>query len=824
MLLNYRGRSVSALVLSLFLAAVCLTLDAQTEPGSIFGPQPMVASQAEPAVENSLAGLAVKADALKEDFAALTEKIAAIKDLKKSSEDVVIVKTRLGELKKRLTDTKSTGNYGFEHVSQLRSDARTALEAVGRELKLAGDKLELAGSMRQNWRARESGWAESRTALPAGVSASVKSIFKDSEAMIRQALKNMENMETPLVEFQQQVLELQRDAQSLAVELDKMMTEMRKDLFRKSRPAMFTPTFFRQFNAAAWEEFWLGLASLELPQSDFYSTYGWIFVLQLIIFIAAMYFFKTVKNRKLEQLKLDFVLQRYVSVSLLLGILLPLPLFEDKPRLVSLVFAGIVAICAARLVAGVIERPWRRRLIYMIVALYLLVQFFNFIALPLVMMRTFVAVVGLAGALFCRWRAHANKDDSTAFLFVSGVKVGGATMLLVFLTQAAGYVAMSNHLLDILIKTVFLGLIAWMINLVTHGAIEMLFESEIVRKNKIINKHYRLFIKRSELIVDIIVVFMAVSHMLSIWGLFDNATHAAAAIFALGISFQGLKITIGLLVSAVIAFYLALFASWMIQTILDEEVYPRKKVDRGVGISINRLIQYAFVVVGISMAFSTLGIGMQNLTVIIGALGVGIGFGLQNIVNNFASGLILLFERSIKVGDVVQVNGEWGQIKNLGLRATVVETFDRSEMIVPNSDLVASTVTNWTLTDRQVRLIVQIGVAHGSDVDLVTRILTQIAQDNPFIMKFPAPSVMFVNFGTNSLDFELRCWVADIDNRLSIKNEINREIDRLFREHNIEIPFSQHDLHIRSIDVPAKAALSEVKNSETVLPASTTGS
>jgi len=312
--------------------------------------------------------------------------------------------------------------------------------------------------------------------------------------------------------------------------------------------------------------------------------------------------------------------------------------------------------------------------------------------------------------------------------------------------------------------------------------------------------------------------------MLSIWGLFDNATHAAAAIFALGISFQGLKITIGLLVSAVIAFYLALFASWMIQTILDEEVYPRKKVDRGVGISINRLIQYAFVVVGISMAFSTLGIGMQNLTVIIGALGVGIGFGLQNIVNNFASGLILLFERSIKVGDVVQVNGEWGQIKNLGLRATVVETFDRSEMIVPNSDLVASTVTNWTLTDRQVRLIVQIGVAHGSDVDLVTRILTQIAQDNPFIMKFPAPSVMFVNFGTNSLDFELRCWVADIDNRLSIKNEINREIDRLFREHNIEIPFSQHDLHIRSIDVPAKAALSEVKNSETVLPASTTGS
>jgi small-conductance mechanosensitive channel len=155
----------------------------------------------------------------------------------------------------------------------------------------------------------------------------------------------------------------------------------------------------------------------------------------------------------------------------------------------------------------------------------------------------------------------------------------------------------------------------------------------------------------------------------------------------------------------------------------------------------------------------------------------------------------------------VQIKGEWGTIKNLGLRATVVETFDRSEMIVPNSDLVSITVTNWTLSDRQTRVIVQIGVAYGSDVQKVTQILLRIAQDNPFIMKFPAPVVYFMNFGASSLDFELRAWVADIDIRMKIKNEIHYEIDRLFRENNIEIPFSQHDLHIRTIDEPARAAL-----------------
>ncbi|OGK08319.1 MAG: hypothetical protein A2W80_18000 [Candidatus Riflebacteria bacterium GWC2_50_8] len=809
---KWQCRSFSALILTILLAVIALPLMSQTDSGQLMGPQPLVASQAEQPVDKSLASIVMKADSLKEDFAALAQKIAEIKGLTKANVALNLVKSRMSELKIRLKEIKGSGAYGFEQVSQLRTDARLLLEASSRELRLASEKLESAGAIKQSWKAKETAWADSKNAVSGEVSESMAPIFREAGKIISQALKDMDGIETPLVGFQQQILELQREAQGFNAELDKLMVEMRKDMFRKSRPAMFTPTFFRQLNTSVWEEFWMGFATLELPPAEFYSTYGWIFVLQLIIFAVAIYFFKTLKNRKIEQLKLDFILQRYVSASILLGVLLPMPLFEDKPRLVSLVLVGIIAVSAARLVAGVIERPWRRRLIYMIVALYLLVQFFNFISLPMTLMRTFIAVVGIAGAAFCRWRARINQDDSTSVLYTTGVKIGGATMMLVFLTQVAGYVALSSHLLDIMMKTVFLGLIAWMIDLVARGALEMIFDNELIRKNKIIDKHHKLFIKRGNFIVDILVVFMAIANMLSVWGFFESASHAAAAILALGISLQGLRITLSLLVSATVALYLALFVSWLIQSILNEEVYPRKKVERGVGISINRLIQYAFVLVGVAMAFSTLGIGMQNLTVIIGAFGIGIGFGLQNIVNNFASGLILLFERSIKVGDVVQVNGEWGQIKNLGLRATVVETFDRSELIVPNSDLVATTVTNWTLTDRQVRLVASVGVAYGSDIDLITQLLSQVAQDNPFIMKFPTPLVLFTNFGASSLDFELRCWVADIDNRIRIKDEINREIDRLFRENNIEIPFSQHDLHIRTMDQPFKNALTEIQS------------
>lgn len=811
MLFKNRCIPFTAIICSLFLLTQILPIFAQSEP-SLPNSQVSVATQTETPVDTSLSSVVVHADALKEAAAGLPEKISSIKDLKKGDQAVEAFKQKLATFKQKLEEIKKSGAYGFEQISFLRAEVRKFFEEITELSAQATGKLEEAGSLKQIWKSNETTWAERKNALTAEAGSSLANIFKDAEKIIRKAQKSLEGIETPLVAFQQQVLEQQRAAESIGSELDKILVEMRKDLFRKSRPAMFTPTFFRQFNSETWQEFWLGLATLEFPASKFYSTYGWIFVLQLIIFFAAMYFFKTLKNRKLEQLKLGFILDRYVSASLLLGILLPTPLFEEKPRLVSLILAVLVAISAARLVAGVIERPWRRRLIYILVALYLLVQFFSFISLPMTLMRTFIALVGLAGVIFCRWRASVNKDDGSSTLFNVGVKIGGATMLLVFLAQVAGYVAMSNHLLETLLKTVFLGLIAWMINLVAHGALEMFFDNEYIRKNKIIDKHHRLFIKRSSFIVDILVVFLAIANMLAFWGLFDTAAHAATAILSLGFSLQGIDLTLGLLVSAIVVLYIALFASWFIQAILDEEVYPRKKVDRGVGISINRLIQYAFVVIGISMAFSTLGIGMQNITVIIGALGVGIGFGLQNIVNNFASGLILLFERSIKVGDVVQVNGEWGLIKNLGLRATVVETFDRSEMIVPNSDLVASTVTNWTLSDRQVRLIVPVGVAYGSDVELVTRLLKEIAQNNPRIMKFPEPSVLFLNFGASSLDFEMRCWVANIDIRLGVLDEINREIDRSFHENNVEIPFPQQDLHIRSMDEPFKNAVNELKN------------
>jgi potassium-dependent mechanosensitive channel len=270
-----------------------------------------------------------------------------------------------------------------------------------------------------------------------------------------------------------------------------------------------------------------------------------------------------------------------------------------------------------------------------------------------------------------------------------------------------------------------------------------------------------------------------------------------------GVTVLGLRITIGRILFAVIVVYLALTASWLARTVVSTRIASGWGLERGVAESINALVHYAVITLGVLLALGALGVELQSFAIVIGALGVGIGFGLQNVVNNFVSGLILLFERPVRVGDTVEIAGEWGTIKKIGLRSTVVVTFSQSELIVPNGDLVSEKVTNWSLTNPVTRLAIPVGVAYGSDVQKVLRILVESARAHPSVADEPQQMALFTGFGDSSLDFELRVWVREIAARLPAKSAVLAEIDRRFREEEIEIPFPQRDLHLRSVDAGA---------------------
>ncbi|MBF0101864.1 MAG: mechanosensitive ion channel [Desulfobacterales bacterium] len=212
--------------------------------------------------------------------------------------------------------------------------------------------------------------------------------------------------------------------------------------------------------------------------------------------------------------------------------------------------------------------------------------------------------------------------------------------------------------------------------------------------------------------------------------------------------------------------------------------------------SIVTIIQYALWIFGIFITLQVVGLNTTSLAVGFGALGIGLGFGLQNIFNNFISGIILLFERPIEVGDDIEVNGIWGTIKKINVRATVVQTYDNASLIIPNSEFISRQVTNWSFKDRSIRRVITVGVAYGSDVQLVRETLLEVAEKIPGILRYPVPEVLFWDFADSALIFKLRFYTT-VDGFLTLESAMRFEIDRLFRERNIQIPFPQQVVHIQ---------------------------
>jgi len=212
------------------------------------------------------------------------------------------------------------------------------------------------------------------------------------------------------------------------------------------------------------------------------------------------------------------------------------------------------------------------------------------------------------------------------------------------------------------------------------------------------------------------------------------------------------------------------------------------------------MAKYTLVTLGVVLAVSAAGIPVTSLTVVLGAFGVGIGFGLQNIFNNLVSGLILLFERPIQIGDTIEFGTLMGVVRSIGIRSSNIRTFDGAEIIVPNGNLISNEVINWTLSDQTRRIEVIVGVSYSSDPHQVKEILLKVLKDHKDIVKDPEPNVLFRDLGESSLDFRMLCWTSDYDQWIRIKSEIIFMVFDALKAANIEIPFPQTDLHLRSID------------------------
>lgn len=388
-----------------------------------------------------------------------------------------------------------------------------------------------------------------------------------------------------------------------------------------------------------------------------------------------------------------------------------------------------------------------------------------------------------------------------------------------------GFQNFASYLTHGLVRSVFALLAVWLLLWLVFLSFETLIEGKGVAGERIraffgnTNSDSRTGIGLFQLAADLAIWISFAVYLVYVWdstGLYFSQLQTTAV---QGFEIGEIELVPASILRGLAAFALLLAVTGWIKRLIDTRWLRHMNMDRGARDAMVTLTGYVGFIVALLTAFSVAGIDLGGLAIVGGALALGIGFGLQAIASNFVSGLILLFERPIKAGDFVTVGETEGFVRRIRIRATDIETLDNQNVLVPNSELVSGRVTNWVLRDPQGRLRIKVGVAYGSDTELVKSLIEQVGREHEDVIsdgRAPAPRALFMGFGDSSLDFELRVRIRRIEKRYTVISDINFAIDRVFREHNIEIPFPQRDLHLISLpdtktDTPAPVAKPERK-------------
>jgi small-conductance mechanosensitive channel len=524
-------------------------------------------------------------------------------------------------------------------------------------------------------------------------------------------------------------------------------------------------------------------------------------------------------NRRLQRLQSDLpdqeaaarILSRPVSSSLMVTLVLLVVNFPNAPRIVNEIASIVIIFPLIRLFPGRVFANTRMILIA-IIALHILSRFIDLLPTISLMRRLlYLGITVIAFTVAYRGLQKASEVSAKVSLWQRFIRISLKIYLpllgIALVANILGNVSLSDVIVSAAIRSAYVALVLYTFYLIVESVLSISMGASAIRKIRMVRRHEVLVRTRLLAVFRLAIFAFWLGWSLQFLRIFNLIVDGLRALLTAEAKFGEVGISLGGFLGFAVTVWVAFTLSRLIRFILDEDVYPRLTLPRGVPNAISTGLHYVILLMGFFLALAATGADLSKFAILAGAFGVGIGFGLQNVVNNFISGLILIAERPIMAGDTIEVNNMIGQVKRIGMRSSTIRTWKGAEVIVPNGNLISNDVINWTLSDPQRRIDVPVGVAYGSDVDKVIDVLKSAAASHPDLLDNPAPNALFMRFGDSSLDFELRVWTTKFEGYQRVHSDVVVAVEKALSEAGIVIPFPQRDLHVKSVDSDAGKTL-----------------
>lgn len=708
---------------------------------------------------------------------------------------------KLDTLEVTLNNLKATGRTSLNALKFFKRELLTvAKNFKDANVPLSKEITKIQGQ-RKMWLEEQENWLLWEDTLVTKNSPDkIKTIFKKTQGNIDLALSSLVPKLNNLLGIQESSYKIQPKISILLDEIDSLDKQEKEQALLDESVPIFSSKYRDQFTPELWENARKGYSKISLLKTDSYSnTYFWGILLGIFLFFLVYLTMKKYNEAIQNSSEYKFLANKALSSAVFISLTTVLILFkyESMPPGQELLITLIIGISFCYLLKDLLT-SWKKQIVYFFVILVFLNNFFFAIDLPLPLFRLYIALISLTLiSLTILWIKQSKAENHHKFwiplLFTGAIYFG-----IVFLAELLGKEVLALYLFDSFIRTAIQITLYGIYMFVIHGALTwILLRLNANQKHLSPEKISRNVNRLTKFINILAIVFFLLPQILITWGVYSNMEEADESLMALGFKLGDSEVTLRLVITAICVLYGSYIISSLFSRFIMNETLDKQNFDKGTRLSMAQLVHYFIMFVGFMLAISVLGFNLTNFTIVLSALGVGIGFGLQGLVNNFVSGLILLFERPIREGDSIEAPGvPWSTVKEIGLRSTRLITYERGDLIVPNSELVYKNVTNWTLTNKIRNVILPIGVVYGSDIALVVKTLMEAGQACDSLVKNSEPTVLLRKLDDSSINFELRVLAKDATSGLSLQSTLLADITERFKKANIEFAFPQMDVHL----------------------------